>query len=48
MIHRKLKFHYIPQRMNDADKADAVKEWVISHTIIKANGTMQPPKRVQN
>jgi hypothetical protein len=34
--------------MNDAEKVAAVKEWVISHTIIKANGTMQAPKRVQN
>jgi hypothetical protein len=34
--------------MNDAEKVDAVKEWVISHTIIKANGTMLAPKRVQN
>jgi hypothetical protein len=34
--------------MNDAEKVDAVKEWVISHTIIKANGTMQAPKKVQN
>jgi len=34
--------------MNDADKAAAVKERDISHTIMKANGTMQAPNRVQN
>jgi hypothetical protein len=34
--------------MNDADKVAAVKESVISHTIMKANGTVQAPKRVQN
>jgi hypothetical protein len=34
--------------MNDAEKVAAVKDLVISHTIMKANGTMQAPKRVQN